>query len=151
VLEESLQHWRHIENLRQGFTSVWAVIVAGVLAFVSQTPKFLENGATILALIFLILLTVLGLLMSVRLSYNIKPCEDNIEEILRNAGLEKYSLIKGWEKGFTRHFRLRRVFSLTCFVALVFLTILLILTVSSFLKSIEKGAQVFLINLGVSQ
>jgi len=134
ILEESFRHWRHIENLRQGFTAVWAAIVAGVLTFISQTPNFLENVAAIPALAFLILLTTLGLLMSLRLSNNIKPCEDNILEILESAHLGKYNPIKGWKKGITKHFRLRRLFVLTYFVALVFLVSLLLLIYSGFLS-----------------
>ncbi len=41
-LEAFRQHWnqmRHTENLRHGFTSFYALIVVGILAFVSQTPQ----------------------------------------------------------------------------------------------------------------
>jgi hypothetical protein len=137
LLEQSLLHWRHIENLRQGFTTVWSAIIAGVLAFVSQTPDFLNNPATVPALSFLVILTVLGLLMSLRLSYNIKPCEESINSILQTTELERYNLIKGWQKGVTRHFRLRRIYSLTYFIALIFLISLLMLNVLSSTHGIE--------------
>ena len=134
ILEESFRHWRHIETLRQGFTAVWAAIVAGVLTFVSQTENFFENIASIPTLIFLILITLLGFLMSLRLSNNIKPCEYNIREILKSAKLDKYDLTKGWEKGITKHFRLRRIFVLAYFVALIFLTSLVILILGGVLR-----------------
>jgi hypothetical protein len=127
ILIESFRHWRYIENLRQGFTAVWAAIVAGVLAFISQTENFLVNIASIPALIFLILLTFLGFLMSIRLSNNIEPCEHNIRETLTNANFAKYDPTRGWEKGITRHFRLRRFFVLSYFVALIFLVSLVVL------------------------
>lgn len=124
ILRESYLHWRHIENLRQGFTAFWAVIVAGVLAFLSRTENFFENAASIPALIFLIFFTLLGLLVSVRLSINIQPCEYNIREILKGVNLEKYDPTKGWGKGFTRHFRLRRLYIATYFTSLLFLIFL---------------------------
>ena len=133
ILRESFRHWRHIENLRQGFTTFWAAIVAGVLAFTSQTENFLENTASIPALIFLILFTLLGFLVSVRLSNNIKPCEDNIKEILKSAKLDKYDPTKGWGKGISKHFRLRRLYVLTYFVALIFL-ISLVALISGILR-----------------
>lgn len=90
LLHESYQHWRHIENLRQGFTAVWAAVVAGVLAFITQTENFLTSLASLPALVFLFILTLLGLLMSIRLGYNIKPCEDNISDILRHLKKKEY-------------------------------------------------------------
>lgn len=125
ILTESFRHWRHIENLRQGFTAVWAAIVGGVLAFVSQTENLLGSTTSIPALVFLILITCLGFLMSIRLSNNIEPCEYNIREIMKSVKLEKYDPTKGWERGITRHFRLRRVFVLTYLAALIFLIFLI--------------------------
>jgi hypothetical protein len=130
ILAESFRHWRHIENLRQGFTAVWAAVVAGVLAFISQTKNILENVASIPALFFLVLLTFLGLLMSIRLSSNIEPCEQNIREILASVDLGKYDPTIGWEKGITKHFRLRRVFVFTYLAALIFLLTLIVLTLA---------------------
>lgn len=143
LLDESFQHWRHIENLRQGFTAVWAAIVGGVLAFITQTEDFLTSNASIPALIFLSLLTVLGFLMSIRLSNNIQPCEQNIREILQSVKLEKYDPTRGWGKGTTKHFRLRRVFILSYFVALIFLISLVILILAgAFRQSLNQPTPV---------
>lgn len=132
ILEESFRHWRHIENLRQGFTAVWAAIVAGVLTFTSQITNFFGNTASIPTLIFLILITLLGFLMSIRLSNNIKPCEYNIREILKSTKLDMYDMTRPWGKGITKHFRLRRIFIFAYFAALIFLSSLVILIFAGF-------------------
>jgi len=127
VLRLSFEHWRHIENLRQGFTTIWAAIVAGVLAFISQAPNALANVASIPTIIFLILLTSLGLFVSIRLGKNIEPCESNIKDILKQLDLEKYDPTRGWGKGITAHFRLRSLYNLFYLAALAFLVILIAL------------------------
>lgn len=134
VLRESFLHWRHIENMRQGYTAVWAAIVAGVLAFISQTEGFLENFASVPPLIFLILITSLGLLTSIRLGSNIKPCEYNIREVLERVKLDEYDPTKWWGKGITKHFRLRRIFVLSYLVTLIFLISLVILIFATALR-----------------
>ena len=134
ILRESFLHWRHIENLRQGFTAVWAAIVAGVLAFMSQIENSPQSFSSIPALIFLAFITSLGFLMSWRLSNNIKPCEYNIKEILKRVAFEEYDPTKGWETGITKHFRLRRIFVLTYFVTLIFLISLIILVLTGTFK-----------------
>jgi hypothetical protein len=127
ILRQSFEHWRHIENMRQGFTTIWAAIVAGVLAFISQAPNALANVASIPVIVFLALLTSLGLFVSIRLGKNIAPCEFNIKDILKQEGLEKYDPTVGWGKGITAHFRLRTLYNLFYFFALIFLCVLMAL------------------------
>ena len=131
TLRQSFEHWRHIENMRQGFTAVWGAIVAGVLAFISQNENPLTNVTSLPAIIFLVILTSLGLLMSIRLGNNIKACESNIKKALQQGKLGDYDPTTGWGKGITSHFRLRRLFNTSYLVALIFLIALLIIILAS--------------------
>lgn len=63
------QHWlqiRHIESERLWFTNIYAAIMAGVLAFITKGAEIsLEFYAPLL--FFLILLTIIGIIIVVRL------------------------------------------------------------------------------------
>ena len=68
-LEAYRQHWeqiRHSENLRVSFTNFYALIVAGVLAFI-----FNQNGEGDYSILFwvLVVLSFLGLFLCVRIGF----------------------------------------------------------------------------------
>lgn len=110
VYEQLFAHCRHIEVMRQGFTTIWAAILAGVLTFVGQSKEgFLSNEFTPIVG-FLMMLTSLGLLVSWRLASTLKVCTDIMSEILVESGAEAYDPTTRWARGISASFRLRTIF-----------------------------------------
>ena len=98
-LEAFRQHWeqiRHSENLRFAFTSFYALIVAGVLVFISN-----QGGQGDYSILYLVLvgLSSLGLLICLRIClYSIKGHRDRAQLLAseltgerKKEELEKYS------------------------------------------------------------
>ncbi len=117
-LEIYRQHWedvRHLENERLTFTTFYALIVAGVLGFMSQAI----NINPIPLLIFLIVFSFFGLAISLRLRAAITSVEIKIREAKAQMPDElKQLVVFGGESGWTTKIRLREIFPAIYFIAL---------------------------------
>lgn len=109
-LEIYRQNWedvRHLEGERLMFTTIYAVIVAGVLGFIAQAKEL--NHVPLLA--FLAILSILGLTMSLRLGSAITSVERKIKETRKEMPEELQSLVVfGGEYGWTTKIKLRFLF-----------------------------------------
>ena len=93
VYEQYYLHARHVENERLLFTNIFAAIVAGILAYMSQA------GLTWYACSFLILLSVLGLLMSHALRISFIKYSRMAEIVVRREWkLQDYSVFYAKKK-----------------------------------------------------
>jgi hypothetical protein len=112
VYEEQFAHCRHIEVMRQGFTGIWAAIVAGVLTFVGQSNEGFLSSDFAPVVAFLIVLTTLGLLVSWRSAHTLRVCIGIISSVSHAFGAQAYDPVPGWDTGLTTLFRFRIVYVL---------------------------------------
>jgi hypothetical protein len=112
VYQEQFAHCRHIEVMRQGFTGIWAAIVAGVLTFVGQSKEGFLSSDFAPVVAFLIVLTTLGLLVSWRSARTLRVCTGIMSSVSHALGAQAYDPVPGWDTGLTTLFRLRMVYAL---------------------------------------
>jgi hypothetical protein len=67
IFEQQWLHVRHVENERLWFTNIYAAIMAGVLAFISKGSEETSFEFYMPLLLFLILLSVIGIIVIMRL------------------------------------------------------------------------------------
>lgn len=79
LLEQHWLHCRHLESERAWFMSVYAAIVGGVLAFLAG--KGFEEGEW--AIYFLMWITIIGLLLTIRWSSAFEVHRDRVNTIVR--------------------------------------------------------------------
>jgi len=86
-LEAFRQHWnqmRHTENLRSGFTHFYAIIVAGILAYVMYGPPSEHWPIYIVGAA----LSLLGLLYSQRAKRSISIHREKARSIAESSGIQ---------------------------------------------------------------
>jgi len=119
VLKENYNHFRHVENERLWFTNIYAIIVGSIFTFVKEGRVF------ILSTIFLIILSILGFLMSLRLKADVEDFQQKIIAISTQLKVRDLCGL-GAQKGFTIYFKLRDIFIYFYFCMLLFLIVTLI-------------------------
>ena len=121
LYRENWAHVRHVENERMGFTSIYFLIVAGVLAFWSN--KGFEGFFSIILLLLLILISTIGMLLSYRLKADMEAHGEKLRQIAENYHLSEYHTF-GAEKGPTTRFKLRKLFPLMYLVMTIAFSLL---------------------------
>lgn len=107
LFHENWEHVRHVENERLGFTSVYIVVVAGVLAFIAQ--KGFDNFMSPYLLVLLVVLSVIGALLSFRLGADMEAHGKKLQALANDSGLEQFFTF-GAETGWTTRIKLRTLF-----------------------------------------
>ncbi len=87
VLKENWEHIRHLENERLWFTNIYAAIVAGVFGFTSQAG--IGGDVFRALLIFLIFLSIIGIAIAVKLSYEYHKTMEKMEKIALVLNIDK--------------------------------------------------------------
>lgn len=113
VMRQTFEHWRHLENLREGFMTIWAAMSAGVLTFIAQTDQPFGDRAFVPALAILTALAGLGLVMTLRINTVITHCEKVLrDDVYGTLGLTDLDFItvlgKDWMA--QRKLRIRNVY-----------------------------------------
>jgi hypothetical protein len=126
LLEALTQNWlhcRHLENERLNFTSVYSVIVAGVLAVLGQVNF---KGYTYL-LFFLLVLSILGLLFSSKIDLEFNNHMQKINTIVNELNLWGYMGVPtSFSSKLLRPIRSRHIFSAFYFLSIILWSYLLI-------------------------
>jgi hypothetical protein len=118
---QNWEHVRHVENERLGFTSVYFVILAAILAFLSQTHPTQFFSVALFFLVFL--LSAIGSLMSIRLKADMEAHGDRLRKIANNSRYPEYFTF-GAETGWTTRIKLRILFpAIYTILALMFLAL----------------------------
>ena len=136
IYEQNWEHYRHAENERLGFTAIYCAVVSGVLSFLTGWEDRGSLAVSVALTAFLLLFTVLGLLVSLRIGSAIQHHREKLESALdqmvttlklkgRNA--EKWQEIgaPGTWQDWTARFRLLFIFP--AFYCLAFFTVLSVL------------------------
>lgn len=110
ALEQNWLHARHVEDERLWFTNIYAVVVAGA-SFVFRENGF---GGNSYLLYFLVVFSILGLVVTVKTSYEFSNHLEAIKRTVKDFGLENYMGIPGAYKGKTtaKILRVRYAFAL---------------------------------------
>jgi hypothetical protein len=140
IYEQNWQQFRHVENERIGFTAIYCAVASGVLSFLATWSDRGSLAVSVALIAFLLLFTLLGLLISLRLGSGAHRHEGKLEEILEEMrpilGLNEKD-VDDWkrigapatweakEPDWTRRFRLG--ISLPAFYCLAFFTVLSVL------------------------
>ncbi len=91
VLAMFAQHWenaRHIKNERLSFTNIYCIVAAGTLSLLHSVRG--EGLLEFSLLGFMVAFSVIGLLTSLRLRFELEHCLRQIESIALATGLEKF-------------------------------------------------------------
>jgi hypothetical protein len=123
ALKENYEHFRHVENERLWFTNIYAIIAGAILTFFKEGRIFVHST------IFLIILSILGLLMSLRLKADIQDFQHKIIEIATKLKVRDLCGL-GAQRGFTVYFKLRDIFIIFYICMLIFLVVLLMTSLS---------------------
>jgi len=107
LYRENWEHVRHVENERLGFTSVYIVVVAGVLAFLAQ--KGVDSPLSRNLLWLLVVLSVIGALISLRLMADMEAHGGRLKALAKDSGLQEFFTF-GAESGWTNCIQLRKLF-----------------------------------------
>lgn len=125
IYVQNCEWFRHIENERLSYTSFYAAIVAGTLAFISQAPPTQEQGIVLYA--FLICLSVFGLLITLRFRADLEDFMSRIKDMAANLGLEAHVGAGG--QNWTKYIRQRELFPVLYAVTLLIFGYLLYIQV----------------------
>jgi hypothetical protein len=104
---ENWEHIRHVENERMGFTSVYFVILAAAIGFISKTSLEFPFAITIFG--FLLVLSVIGALISFRLKADLEAHGNCLRAIVCESQYQQYFTF-GAERGWTTKIKLRLLF-----------------------------------------
>lgn len=88
ALEQNWLHARHAENGRLWFTSIYAAIIAGSLSFLIKGNTPLDDVPIIPLLLFFILLSTIGIIVSVKLGLEFHQHITFATEIAKNKKVE---------------------------------------------------------------
>ena len=90
LLAQNWENVRHVKNERLWFTNIYAIVVAGVLSFLhsATSNRLLELSL----IVFLFLLSFMGLLISFRLKAELEGYLDKLDRMIYQAGLEEFSV-----------------------------------------------------------
>jgi hypothetical protein len=123
LFRENWEHVRHVENERMAFTSIYFLIIAGILAFLSD--KDINKPFPLLLIILMLVLSLIGAIISFRLKMDIRAHGEKLERIVQDSGLKEYFTF-GAESGISTHFKLRDIFPVMYFAFLVAILLLLL-------------------------
>lgn len=87
IYEQYWLHARHVENERLWFTNIYAIILAGTLTLLGK-PTY--SGFYIAVLVFLISLSMIGMLFSLKVKLIFLWYTRKVFEIMIDYGLRKY-------------------------------------------------------------
>jgi len=90
ILEQNWLHARHIENERLWFTNIYAIIVAGMIGILSINGFVNSSLMMTLLSIFLIYLSLLGIIATYKLSAEFHNHMNKIELIVERLKIKDY-------------------------------------------------------------
>ena len=107
IFKQNCENARHIKNERLSFTSIYAIVAAGILSlFHSVTgEKLLE----ISLIIFLCFFSLIGLITAFRLKAELEECMSTIEQIVSRIGLTEFMALGGQQGALRRYPKFRWV------------------------------------------
>jgi len=88
AFEQNWEHARYVLMERMGFTSIYAAIMAGVLAFISQSGKSIATYIPLIVL--LIMFSIMGLIVTIKLNLEFHQHITYAIEIAKVLKLENY-------------------------------------------------------------
>ncbi|MDF1537663.1 MAG: hypothetical protein P1Q69_02025 [Candidatus Thorarchaeota archaeon] len=91
LLDINLGHSQHATNERNWFTGSFLIITAALIAYVASSPPIIFSPFLIYALLFLFTISLLGLVVTMRLSNEISKHWKCIEEIMEHKKLKPFS------------------------------------------------------------
>jgi len=109
LYRQNWEHVRHVENERLSFTSVYFVILAATVAFLSQARPSSVFAAALLVLISV--LSAIGALISFRLKADMEAHGDRLKQIASESQFPQYFTF-GAQSGWTTQIKLRALFPL---------------------------------------
>ena len=141
MYDQNWQQLRHVENERLAFTAIYGAAIGGVLSFLATWEDSGSLAVSVSLTAFLLLFTVLGLLVSLRLGSGARHHRKKLVQTLEHLGLPQWEETGApgtkqpdWEeigapgtkrRDWTRRFRLGVVFP--AFYCLPFFTVLSVL------------------------
>ena len=111
IFRQSWEHNRHMGNERLGFTTLYAVIVAGALAFLSQDSD-IDQRPLLVALVFV---SLFGFLVSLRLGLLISFYDRRLFDLGSELQIQKKHMGLDGPPGLAKLIKTRYVFP--CFYA----------------------------------
>ena len=125
LYRQNWEHARHVENERMNFTSIYVIIIAGVLAFLGQSGEDISEGFKVGILSFLAVLSAIGFLISLRLKADM---EARVEKIKELAQEQRHFVTFGVETGWTTIVKLRVLFPVVYCIGCIIFTVFAILS-----------------------
>jgi hypothetical protein len=129
MFEQNWQQFRHVENERLGFTAIYCAVVSGVLSFLTTWDERGSLAVSVALIAFLLLFTLLGLLVSLRLRAAVRHHRAKLIDALKKMGVRKKKWrdigVPGTGGDWTRPFGLGNV--LPAFYSLAFFMVLSVL------------------------
>jgi hypothetical protein len=125
LYRQNWEHTRHVENERMNFTAIYVIIIAGVLAFLSQSGEDISEGFKVGILSFLAVLSAVGFLISLRLKADMEAHVKKIKELTHG---QKNFVTFGAETGWTTKVKLRVLFPVFYSIGFTVFTIFAILS-----------------------
>ena len=124
MYRQNWEHARHVENERMNFTSIYVIIIAGVLAFLGQAGDNITEGSKTAIFSFLAILSAIGFLISLRLRADMEAHVNKIKQLTK--GREEFVTF-GAETGWTTKVKLRVLFPVVYCIGLVVFSLFAIL------------------------
>jgi hypothetical protein len=122
ILTQNWLHIRHIENQRLQFTSIYTLLVAGILAFLGN---FGFSGQAYLVG-FLVIFSIFGLIVTLKVNLEFDNHLARIKKVIKDLHLEDYMATPTRYKGIGKIIRVRNVFILFYLILLLMWLYLLI-------------------------
>jgi hypothetical protein len=129
MFEQNWQQFRHVETERLGFTAIYCAVVSGVLSFIASWDDGGSLAVSVALIAFLLLFTLLGLLVSLRLRTAVRHHRAKLIDTLKKMGVRKKKWrdigVPGTGEDWTRPFGIGNL--LPAFYSLAFLMLLSVL------------------------
>jgi hypothetical protein len=106
MVRQNWEHLRHIEQLRMRLANFYAVVVAGVLAFITQAPNINQRPL----LIVLAALSLFGVVTTLRFNAHIPFRLEKLRELARQMGVPADRIAYFGSEDWTRWIRFRNIF-----------------------------------------
>lgn len=114
---------RYIRNERLWFTNIYALVVAATLSFLHAVEE--DSGFSLVLLGFLIVFSVLGLVMSLRLRAELEDWLIKIRSLVRDISLPDHTATNEAGFGLLRYVQFRWLFPVFYVVATIAFLMLL--------------------------
>ena len=123
---QNWEHVRHVENERLNFTSFYFVILAAMIAYISQAQP--TKTFTIILLGLMTIMSIIGALMSFRLKADMEAHGNCLRSLVETSPYKRFFTF-GAETGWTTHIKIRTLFPIiySIFVVCFIVSIIFVL------------------------